>query len=169
MQESVREESKDRKAKGYPTFELVGWARQPYYDAMAKKLYWAKRLHFDQTTSDTLNFDIRILGRRGVLSLNIIDDIDGLPKIDREISNLLSMVSFQSGNLYSEFNPSIDKAAAYGLAGLIAGGLLTKAGFFKGLLVLLLASKKLVGVAIIGGLAAFWAGIKSLFRRKPQV
>ena len=37
------------------------------------------------------------------------------------------------------------------------------------LLVLLLASKKLVGVAIIGGLAAFWAGIKSLFRRKPQV
>src|SRR2546421_9236086 len=42
--------------------------------------------------------------------------------------------SFNEGNRYAEFNPGMDQAAAYGIAGLIAGGLLTKAGFFKGLL-----------------------------------
>jgi uncharacterized membrane-anchored protein len=76
------------------------------------------------------------------------------------------MVSFNQGNLYKEFNPSIDQAAAYGIAGLIAGGVLTKAGFFKGLLVLLLASKKLGAVAMVALFTALWGGLKAMFRRR---
>jgi uncharacterized membrane-anchored protein len=76
------------------------------------------------------------------------------------------MTRFNQGNTYAEFNPSVDEAAAYGLAGLIAGGVLAKAGFFKGLLAILLASKKLVGAAVIGAIAAAWGAVKAAFRGK---
>jgi uncharacterized membrane-anchored protein len=168
MQESVHQDSEQRVASGYESLELIGWARQPYYDKASKKLYWAKRLRFGKETSDTLNYEIRVLGRRGVLSLNVVAGMEAFSEIDQRSPEILSMVSFNQGNLYSEFNPSIDRAAAYGVAGLIAGGILTKAGFFKGLLVLLLASKKLAAALVFGGLAAVWGAIKAIFRRRGQ-
>jgi uncharacterized membrane-anchored protein len=168
IQEGIREVSKQRVAQGYEPFELIGWAREPYYDKAAKKMYWAKKLRFGSGPSDTLNYEIRVLGRRGVLSLNVVAGMEAFPEIDQRSREILSMVSFNQGNLYSEFNPSIDQAAAYGLAGLVAGGILTKAGFFKGLLVLLLASKKLVAAVVIGGFATLWGGIKAMFRRRGQ-
>ena len=145
--EATRQESAERVKEGYEPYELIGWARQPYYDKREKKLYWAKTLKFGNATERTLNYQIRILGRRGVLNPNVVAETSALASIDRAVPGILSMVSFNQGNLYSEFNPSLDEAAAYGIAGLIAGGLLTKAGFFKGLIALLLASKKLVAIA----------------------
>jgi uncharacterized membrane-anchored protein len=166
MQDRTREANKQRVANGYESLELLGWARQPYYDKASKKLYWAKRLRFGNAVDETLNYNIRILGRRGVLNLNVVAGMEALPWIDRQNGDILSMVSFNQGNLYKEFNPSIDEAAAYGIAGLIAGGVLTKTGFFKGLLVLLLASKKLGAVAVFGLFAALWGGFKAMFRRR---
>ena len=168
MQEATRRVSAERAKEGYAAFELIGWARQPYYDKAEKKLYWAKRLKFGDAAEETLNYEIRILGRRGVLNLNVVAELSALAEIDRAAPNILSMVSFQQGNLYSEFNPSLDEAAAYGLAGLIAGGLLTKVGFFKGLFALLLASKKLIAIGAITLVAGLWGAIKSLFGRKTE-
>ena len=166
MQEAVRQASTERVKQGYEAYALLGWARQPYYDRKDKKLYWAKRLRFGETTEETLNYEIRILGRNGVLSLNAVGDMSALARIDRAAPSILSMVAFNQGHTYAEFNPSVDEAAAYGIAGLIAGGLLTKAGFFKGLLVLLLASKKLVAVGFFALFAGLWGAIKAMFRRK---
>jgi uncharacterized membrane-anchored protein len=168
MQEAVRQASAERVKQGYESYELVGWARQPYYDRREKKLYWAKRLRFGNATDETLNYEIRILGRRGVLSLNAVADMHAMARIDRAGPEILSMVSFNQGNMYAEFNPSVDEAAAYGIAGLIAGGLLTKAGFFKGLIALLLASKKLIAIGVFGAFAALWGGIRAMFRRKTS-
>ncbi len=166
MQEAVKERSVQRVKQGYESLELVGWARQPYYDKKEKKLYWAKRLRFDNAADETLNYEIRILGRRGVLDLNAVAGMNSMASIDRAAPEILSMVSFNEGNTYSEFNPSVDEVAAYGIAGLIAGGLLTKAGFFKGLLLLLLASKKLVAVGLFAVFAGLWGGIKAMVARK---
>ena len=66
------------------------------------------------------------------------------------------------GNTYADFNPSIDKVAAYGIGALIAGKVAAKAGLLKGLIALLLASKKLLVVAAI----AIGAAVKSLLGRK---
>jgi uncharacterized membrane-anchored protein len=166
MQEAVQRESAERVKQGYEKYDLIGWARQPYYNKSEKKLYWAKRLRFGDSADETLNYEIRALGRKGVLSLNAVAGMTSLAQIDRSAPEILSMVSFNEGNRYSEFNPSVDEAAAYGIAGLIAGGLLTKAGFFKGLIAVLLASKKLGIIAIFGGLAGLWAGMKRIFRGK---
>ena len=161
MQQSTKDDSEERQKQGYATYELLGWAKPPYYDAQAKKLYWAKRLKFSDSPDETLNYDIRVLGRAGVLDLNVIGGMDQLAMIDSHINEILSMVSFNSGNTYAEFKPGVDKAAEYGIAGLIAGGILAKAGFFKFLLGF--AKPLLYGAialfAVVGGF------FKRLFRR----
>jgi uncharacterized membrane-anchored protein len=54
--------------------------------------------------------------------------------------------------------------AKYGLAGLIAGGVLMKTGLFKGIIAALVAGKKLVIVSFV----ALAAGIKKIFGKKES-
>ena len=164
MQEGTHEANKERKAQGYDELELLGWAKPPRYDASSHKLYWAKELKAESASVNTLNYDIRMLGRRGVLELNAISAISQLPEIDNAIPSLLSMVDFQDGNRYADFNPKTDKVATYGLAALIAGGVLAKAGFFKALIPILIAGKKFVLIAI----AAIAGFFKKLFGKKSE-
>lgn len=149
MKDSVREASKQREKKGYPSIELVGWAETPRYDANAHKMYWAKQLRFGDSSEDTLNYNIRMLGRHGVLVLNAVAGMEQLPEIKQATPAILAMVDFQEGHRYVDFQPSTDKVATYGLAALVAGGILTKAGFFKVLIAGLIAAKKFVIVALV--------------------
>ena len=158
MQEHARQSNPAREKEGYPSIELVGWAAPPHYDQATHKLYWAKDLKFGDASGDVLNYDIRILGRRGVLVLGAISPIEDFPQIDKKVPDILSMVDFQTGNTYAEFDPKIDKVAKYGLAGLIAGGVLAgaaKLGLLKGLWVGLLALKKVLVVAVVAIVAGF--------------
>lgn len=153
MQEGTREGSKERVANGYPGIELVGWAAEPRYDAATHKMYWAKELKFEGGEENTLNYNIRILGRRGVLVLNAVAGMNQLPEIEQQTPKILSMVNFQEGHRYADFNPATDKVAAYGLAAMVTGGVLAKGGFFKVLLASLLAMKKGAIVLVVGAVA----------------
>lgn len=160
MQEETRATNPERKNRGWPAVELVGWARKPVYDSGAHTLYWAKRLRFEDSDHDTLNYNLRVLGRGGVLVLNVVAGIEALDHVETQVEPILASFTFNNGQRYDQFNPAVDEVAAYGLAGLIAGGVLAKTGFFKALLLGLLASKKL----LLGLLVAFgggaWAAIK---------
>jgi uncharacterized membrane-anchored protein len=167
MQEEAKAASPERVKEGYPSIELVGWATPPRYDKATHKLYWAKDLKFGNDTEDTLNYDIRILGRRGTLVLGAIAPMNAFPQIDQKVPQILSMVDFQPGNTYAEFDPKIDKVAEYGLAGLVAGGAIAGAlklglfgALFKYIIVAVLALKKaliVVVVAVIAGAKKLWA------------
>lgn len=161
MKEGTKEASAERQKQGYPGIELVGWATPPRYDAREHKMYWAKELRFDGEPEPTLNYNIRMLGRRGVLVLNAVAGMNQLNDIERATPAILSMVNFQEGHRYTDFNASTDKVATYGLAALVAGGLLAKGGFFKLLIAGLLAAKKFVIIAF----AAAAAGIKKFFAK----
>ena len=147
-----------------PAIELVGWATPPRYDAAEKKMYWAKELRFGDSTENTLNYNIRILGRRGVLILNAVAGMPQLAEIEKAAPAILATVNFQEGHRYMDFTPGTDKVATYGLAGLVAGGVLAKAGFFKVLVGILIAGKKLV---IVGAIAVFVL-VKKLFGGKGE-
>lgn len=164
MQQSTRESNEERRKAGYETVELVGWAQPPHYDAANHKLYWAKELKFGEGAENTLNYDIRALGRRGVLSLNAVGAMSQLKDIERDMQAVLGFVEFNEGHRYTDFLPGTDKVAAYGITALIAGKLAAKAGFFKLLLGALLAGKKFVLIALI----AIGAFLKKLFSRKPK-
>lgn len=162
MREGTSEANKEREKAGYGSIELVGWATPPRYDKATHKMYWAKELKFGGNPENTLNYNIRMLGRRGVLVLNAVAGMSQLQEIEAAAPAVLAMVDFQEGHRYTDFNPSTDKVATYGLAALVAGGLAAKAGFFKGLLVALLAAKKLVIVGVIAAIAF----AKKVFGRK---
>lgn len=164
MQKAITENNAERQKQGYRAITLVGWAAPPHYDADAHKLYWAKQLKFDGEKQDTLNYSIRILGRKGVLELNAIAGIDQLAEIDQQTPQILGMVDFNEGSRYADFDPKVDKVATYGIAALVAGGVLAgaaKLGLLKGLWVLILAAKKF----IIIGIAALVAFFKKMFKR----
>jgi len=155
MQKGAVESNKKRSEKGYPTVELLGWAATPRYDAVTHKLYWAKRLRFEGETGDTLNYDIRMLGRRGVLVLSAVSSLDQLGEIEKETPQILGMVDFKEGNRYADFDPKVDKVATYGIAALVAGGIAAKMGFFKLIWVFVLAAKKFIIIALVAIAAWF--------------
>ena len=167
MQDDTRDANAERKDAGYGTVELLGWATAPRYDAVTKKLYWAKDLKFSDAEGRTLNYDIRVLGRRGYLSLNAIAGMESLPEVQGGMQQLLPMVEFDQGARYADFDGKNDKIAAYGLAALIGGGVAAKAGLFGKLgLVLLGLKKALIPIGL--GLVAFGKKIAGLFSRKPK-
>jgi uncharacterized membrane-anchored protein len=164
MQKGIAENNQARQAHGYPAITLVGWAAPPHYDAATHKLYWAKQLKFGDEPKDTLNYSIRMLGRKGVLELNAVASIDQLAEIDQQTPQILGMVDFKEGSRYSDFDPKVDKVAKYGLATLVAGGALAaaaKLGLLKGLWVFILAAKKFIIIGFIAVVAFF----KKMFKR----
>jgi uncharacterized membrane-anchored protein len=149
MKEGSKSASKERVAAGYGKMELAGWATTPRYDRAQHKLYWAKKYDVDGP-EQTLNYDIRVLGRSGHLELSLISDMSQFSEIEARVPAILSMVDFTDGNRYADYR-SGDKVAEYGIAALITGGILTKTGFFKAMLLFLAKGWKLVliaGVAI---------------------
>lgn len=162
LQEETRDSNAARKEAGYGTVDLAGWAETPRYDAASKKLYWAKDLAFNGEAEHTLNYDIRVLGRHGYLSLNAVAGMSDLPAVRTGMQELLPMAEFDAGSRYADFNESTDKTAAYGVAALIGGGLAAKAGLFAKLGLVLAKFWKLL---LIGGVAAA-SVVRKLFSKK---
>jgi uncharacterized membrane-anchored protein len=117
-----RRASAARRAAGFETMELSGWAVAPRYDARQKVLVWAKRFKTDAHAEETLNYDVRVLGRLGVLSLNAISGMNRVADIETASPAIISMLRFNDGHQYSEFDPATDQQAAFSLAGLVLGG-----------------------------------------------
>jgi uncharacterized membrane-anchored protein len=148
----------EREKLGYRKAWIVGWASQPYYDKDKKVLHWAKEVKFDGDSTNTLNYDVRVLGRAGVLVLEAVAGIEQLKEVKANINNIFGMVSFADGNKYENFDSGVDKVAAVGIGGLIAGKILAKAGFFA----LLIKFWKVLAVGVVAAIAA----IRKFFTRK---
>jgi uncharacterized membrane-anchored protein len=144
MQKEALEANSQREVEGYPTYELIGWASQPFYDHDQKTLHWAKEIKFSNAEEDILNYNIRILGRKGVLVLNAIADMHSLPEVQTHIADVTASITFEKGNSYFDFDPKVDQVAAWSLGGLVAGKMLAKAGFFA----MLLKFWKVIAIAL---------------------
>jgi len=160
MKEDAKAMNEERRKAGYSAIEIIGWAKPPFYDSENKKLHWAKEAHFEGDEENTLNYNIRILGRKGYLVLNAIGDMATLPMFEENAENIIESVEFNEGFRYSEFDPDIDKVAAYGIGGLIAGKVLAKVGFFA------IFAKFFKFIAI--GAVAVLGMLKGFFKKKKE-
>jgi uncharacterized membrane-anchored protein len=160
-QESEKAENEERAKMGYPAVHTLGWAQKPFYDKKNKVLHWAYKLQFGGHDSETLNYDVRILGRKGILSLNAVASISELPLVKQDIDKVLHIASFTDGNAYADFDSNVDEVAAWTIGGLVAGKVLAKAGFLA--VILKFGKFILLGIAAIGGLI-----FKFFKRKKPQ-
>ncbi|PWJ36110.1 DUF2167 domain-containing protein [Sediminitomix flava] len=152
MKEDTRASSEERVKQGYESIQLLDWASAPYYDEASKKLHWAKSIQFGDSDSPTLNYNLLALGRHGYLELNFVADIAQLDEVKVAIPELMPSVNFNDGYRYEEFDSSIDKVAAYGIGGLIAGKVLAKTGFFA----LIAKFGKVIFVGIAAALGGLW-------------
>lgn len=157
----------DRKKDGFPAIHLVGWAQPPTYDAATHSEIWARDLQFAGEKTDTLNYDLRLLNRRGVLSLNLVSTMDALPEARAAAVDLSRTAAFDAGSRYEDFKQG-DKKAAYGVAGLVAAGLGVVAAQKLGLLAIGLLLLKKAAVIIVAGVAAGAAWLRKLFGLKPK-
>jgi uncharacterized membrane-anchored protein len=164
MKDATAEDNKSRQEQGFEPVSLVGWAASPRYDQATHKLYWAKELSFAGAPTNTLNYDIRMLGRRGVLSFNAVAAMDQLGAIENDMKEVLGFAEFNAGHRYTDFSSGTDKVAAYGIGALIAGKVAAKVGLFKLALGFILAGKKF----LLLGLLAVAAFARKLFGRKSE-
>lgn len=162
MKSDVKSANLERKSMGLGGYELVGWAESPYYDINSKKLFWAKELAFDESDENTLNYDVRILGRKGFIRLNAVANMSQLEEVKTDMRNLLTKVNFGPGNTYADYNPHTDRVAAYGIGALVAGKMAAKAGFFKAIGLFLVKGWKFILIGVI----ALGAFLKKIFAGK---
>lgn len=121
MKDSTAEDNEWREEEGYEPITLMGWAADPAYDAQAHKVSWAKELKFGNDELNILNYNIRILGRQGVLELDFIASMSQLDTINSELDTVSKMVEFNEGSRYSDFNPDTDIVAEDGVGSLVSG------------------------------------------------
>lgn len=162
MKEDFVAENEERKKGGYPEVELIGWASKPYYDNNLKVLHWAKELKFGNDEAHTLNYDLRVLGRKGMYNISAVAGMDQLAEVKASIPGILKSVEFNDGHKYLDFDADTDTVAAWTIGGLVAGKVLAKVGFFA----IIAKFGKIIFLAIAAGFAAIR---KFLFGKKDQV
>lgn len=162
MKEDVATANVERKNAGYPEVQLIGWASKPFYDNNLKVLHWAKELQFGQDKEHTLNYDLRVLGRKGMYNISAVAGVNQLAEVKASIPGIIKSVEFNDGHKYLDFDADTDTVAAWTIGGLVAGKVLAKVGFFA-----ILA--KFGKFIVIGIIAAFAAVKKFLFGDKDQI
>lgn len=147
MRAGEDDENAERKKAGYQPIRLVGWAQSPSYDAQRHDLIWARELQFGAETDHTLNYDVRHLGREGVLSLNMVSVMSQIEAVRAGAQDLAKTAEFDAGRRYADYQAG-DQMAGFGLTGLVAAGAGLAAAKKVGLLALVLGFAK-KGVALI--------------------
>lgn len=159
--EGTEEQNQERKDMNLPPIYVGGWAEKPHYEKASHQMVWAIEVKDEDSASapvSTVNYNTRILGRRGVLSMNLVTDPSQLPENKLKVAALLDATKFNKGQTYADYIPGKDKSAGYGLAGLILGGgalaAAAKFGIFGALwkwaLGLVLVLKKFIILAVVG-------------------
>lgn len=164
MKSETTAENAWREENGYPAIELLGWAEDPSYNSETNKMVWAKRLQFAGSDIETLNYNVRALGRHGVFNANFIANGDQLAEVKDGAPDVMAMIEFTDGNRYADYKKG-DRVAAYGLAGLIAGGAIAKK---TGLIAIVLLAAKKFGVIILAGIAGLFGAVRRMFGGKPK-
>lgn len=177
IREGTAEANKERKKRGWNTYEVAGWEQAPFYDADTHNLTWAIRGNSSAGTS-SINHSVRILGRRGTMDVDLVLGPEDYPSARPRFESVMHGFRFKQGSQYADFVKG-DKIAAYGLSALVLGGagaVAVKTGFlakfWKLLVGILLMLKKAIVVVIIGigvALKALWGRFRSTVAPKDEV
>jgi uncharacterized membrane-anchored protein len=151
-----------RKQRGNPPLDIIGWEQEPKYDPVTHNLTWAIRATC--AGEDLVNYNTRLLGRKGVMEVVLVCDPAELQKFLTPFHEVLAGYKFSTGENYTEYKPG-DKVAKYGLGALVLGGAAVgaaKLGLFAWLAVFLKKGWKLVVVLVVAVAAVFKKAISRI-------
>jgi uncharacterized membrane-anchored protein len=149
----------ERRGRGLPELDVVGWVEQPQYDPDTHRLVWSLSSRLkgaDAGEAAGINYNTLMLGREGYISLNLVTDLGSIAKLKTVAHNMLASLEFDAGKRYADFQAGTDKVAEYGLAALVAGvaakklGLLALAGVFFAKFAKIIIAAGAVGLGLLG-------------------
>lgn len=156
--------NKERRSRGWSEMNIIGWSAKPDYDSQLKALTWSILGENVSNHEKIVNYNVRLLGRHGVMEVVLVTAPDKLDAAITDFKNHIAGFQFTPGDTYAEYRPG-DHVAAYGLAALITGGavaIAAKKGLFTVIGGFLLAGWKF----LMAGLLAASAWFKSLLKKK---
>lgn len=156
----------ERRKRNLTALNIVGWEIPPSYNPQTNNLEWALRLN-SPVEGDVINYQSRILGRKGVMHVVLVTGPDQLQATLPTFRQLLTEFKYNPGNTYAEFRAG-DRVAEYGLAALVAGGGLAvaaKTGILAKLGVIFAKGAKFIVLAVVAVFAAI-AKLLGLKKRK---
>jgi uncharacterized membrane-anchored protein len=163
IKEGTEEGNKRRKELGLPGLHVTHWVEAPHYDQATHNLVWALAAK-DDSGDQVVNYNMRVLGRQGYMSVTLVDDPGRLAASKLEAAAVMNGFSYKAGHTYAEFREG-DRLAEYGLAGLVAAG----AGATAAKMGLLAKLGKLLakgGKALLLALVALAAWVRRLLAGK---
>jgi uncharacterized membrane-anchored protein len=169
--DSIREGNEagneERARQGWPPIKIVGWHTSPFYNKDTNNLEWC--IEGESEGRKIVNYNTRILGRRGVMSANLLVRPDRLNETLPEVKKILAGYTFTAGQRYGEWKAG-DKVAKYGLSALVVGGavgMAAKMGFFAKLAASLGKLWKFIILGLIG-VGAFLKKLLTGRQKEPE-
>lgn len=163
IREGIKYGNEERSSRGWDTLRLVGWSAQPQYDDELNALAWAILLESEASGSKVVNYNTRLLGRRGVMEVTVVADPEALSPAIADFKSMVPGYDFVAGEKYSEFKPG-DHVAEIGLAALITGGVAavaSKKGWLAAIGVAIAKFWKLLALGVVG----IGVALRKIFRR----
>ena len=120
MKEANKAGNEMRRERGWETIDLIGWAKEPFYNPQTNNLEWATLLS-DESGEQIVNYNTRLLGRKGVMAVTLVTTPEELDSILVGYQQALGTYTYTTGHKYAEWTKG-DKIAQYGLTGLVVGG-----------------------------------------------
>jgi uncharacterized membrane-anchored protein len=167
VREGTDQANEDRRARGFPEIEILGWVTKPTYDEATHRLVWALSTKNKATAGlnpEGINYNTYALGRDGYFSFELLTSPQDVEHDKAAALALLGGLDYDNGRRYQDFNASTDHVAEYGLAALVGVVALKKLGLLALGAAFVLKFAKLGAIALVGLFAAF----RRLFRRKPS-
>lgn len=169
IRDGTEEANEFRKEKGMPGLHVVRWTDPPHYDAKTHNLVWGL-LAKDDNGEEVINYNVRILGREGYMSVTLMDDPKMIDASKVEFAQVLERFSYKPGKTYAEWREG-DKVAEYGLTALVAAGAgaaAVKMGLFAKLFKFVGKFAKVIIIGVAAAGAAVARAIRALFGRKSE-
>jgi uncharacterized membrane-anchored protein len=166
LRESQQASNEDRRRRGWPELHIEGWQVPPRYNPETKSLEWATRLSNRASGHVTINYNTRVLGRKGTMSVQVVAQPENFDAGLVEFKQSMEGFAYNPGERYADYVPG-DRVAEYGLAALITGGAVAvagKKGFFGAIAAFFAATWKL----LLAGLVGLGMWLKSLLKKKDR-
>ncbi len=157
IKEGTKYGNEERRKRGWAELQITGWRFEPRYDTASNRLEWA--IEAVSENQPVVNYNTRLLGRKGVTSATLVADPQALDAAVGEFKDVLTGFEYSAGERYADVQEG-DRMAEYGLAALIAGGgaaIAAKSGLLKSLWKVL---------AAVGAGVAVWLG--KIFKGRKQ-
>lgn len=153
LKEGTEEVNRERRSRGIPEVDVLGWVEAPKYDSASHRLVWSLESRERNAPADAprgVNYNTYALGREGYISMNLVTGMKEIRAHKPMAHRALAALHYNEGKRYADFDSATDHVAEYGLAALVGGFAAKKLGLFAMILAFLLKFWKIAAIAVVG-------------------